>query len=82
MDHGQVFFRHQNLCETLAGNPTPVLTITAQPRSSQREDVEELCMLSHDRAMSLFAFFCFFLLLLLYCVCVCVCVCACVFVCV
>ena len=46
VDHSQVFFRNQSLCETLAGNPVPLLTITAQPRSSQREDVEELCKLS------------------------------------
>ena len=45
VDHSQVFFRNQSLCETLAGNPVPLLTITAQPRSSQREDVEELCKL-------------------------------------
>ncbi|KAL8577865.1 hypothetical protein ACOMHN_018670 [Nucella lapillus] len=42
VDQSQVFFRHQELCETLAGNPVPLLTITAQPRGSQRQDVEEL----------------------------------------
>ncbi|XP_050403069.1 cytosolic carboxypeptidase 1 [Patella vulgata] len=30
-DTSQIFFRHQKLCETLASNPVPVLTITAQP---------------------------------------------------
>ncbi|XP_070210608.1 cytosolic carboxypeptidase 1-like isoform X2 [Littorina saxatilis] len=42
VDQSQVFFRYQNLCETLGGNQVPVLTITAQPRSNMREDVEEL----------------------------------------
>ena len=43
VDGSQVFYRHQELCETLGGNPVPLLTITSQPRSSQRQDVEEFC---------------------------------------
>lgn len=42
VNHSQVFFRYQQLCETIGGNSVPLLTITAQPRSKQREDVEEL----------------------------------------
>jgi hypothetical protein len=47
VDQNQVFYRHQTLCETISGNSVPLLTITAQPRGSQREDVEELCMYWH-----------------------------------
>ncbi|XP_076444257.1 cytosolic carboxypeptidase 1-like [Babylonia areolata] len=42
VDQSQVFFRHQVLCETLSSNAVPLLTITAQPRGSQRQHVEEL----------------------------------------
>ncbi|XP_052795258.1 cytosolic carboxypeptidase 1-like [Mya arenaria] len=41
VDRDAVFFRRQTLCETLAGNPVPVVTITAQPRTDSREDIEE-----------------------------------------
>lgn len=42
VDQNQVFFRNQTLCETLSGNPVPLLTITAQPQGGLREDVEDL----------------------------------------
>jgi len=41
VDHDQVFFRRQTLCETLAGNPVPVLTITQRPKTDSRESIEE-----------------------------------------
>ncbi|KAH8039122.1 hypothetical protein HPB51_005298 [Rhipicephalus microplus] len=30
-DHGSIFLERQELCRTMAGNPVPLLTITAQP---------------------------------------------------
>ncbi|XP_058851597.1 cytosolic carboxypeptidase 4-like isoform X1 [Acipenser ruthenus] len=33
LDPLKVFFQQQTLCETLAGNPCPIITITAQPPS-------------------------------------------------
>lgn len=41
VDHSQVFFRHHTLCETLGGNAVPLLTITSQPHSRLKEDLEE-----------------------------------------
>lgn len=41
VDCEHVFFRQQTLCETLSGNPVPVLTITARPKSESRESIEE-----------------------------------------
>ena len=41
VDHSQVFFRNQTLCTTISGNPVPVLTITAQPKSYSRDSIEE-----------------------------------------
>ncbi|KAL3865591.1 hypothetical protein ACJMK2_042966 [Sinanodonta woodiana] len=41
-DPSQIFFRKQILCHTMSGNPVPVLTITAKPKSNSREHVEEL----------------------------------------
>ncbi|KAM3828309.1 cytosolic carboxypeptidase 4 [Vipera latastei] len=37
----KVFFRSQTLCHTLAGNPCPLLTITAMPESESRDDLEQ-----------------------------------------
>lgn len=42
VDHSQIFFRNQTLCQTINGNNVPVLTITAQPKSYSRDHVEEL----------------------------------------
>ncbi|KAK3098121.1 hypothetical protein FSP39_016346 [Pinctada imbricata] len=42
LDHNQIFFRRQSLCQTLMGNDVPVLTITARPKSSSKDHVEEL----------------------------------------
>ncbi|KAH3841440.1 cytosolic carboxypeptidase 1-like [Dreissena polymorpha] len=41
VDRDTVFFRRQVLCETLGGNPVPVLTITAQPKTDSRDGVDE-----------------------------------------
>lgn len=37
----KVFFRSQTLCHTLAGNPCPLLTITAMPESESRDELEQ-----------------------------------------
>ncbi|XP_051776799.1 cytosolic carboxypeptidase 4 isoform X1 [Erpetoichthys calabaricus] len=41
LDPEMVFFRHQTLCNTLNGNPCPVITITACPRSQNRNNVQQ-----------------------------------------
>ncbi|XP_069481957.1 cytosolic carboxypeptidase 1 isoform X2 [Ambystoma mexicanum] len=35
----QIYFRHDDLCETLGGNSCPVLTITAMPESNYYEQI-------------------------------------------
>ena len=42
IDQETVFFRKQALCETMSGNPVPVLTITAKPKIYNKEQVEQL----------------------------------------
>ncbi|XP_078313843.1 cytosolic carboxypeptidase 1-like isoform X2 [Crassostrea virginica] len=42
LDHTQIFFRKQTLCNTITGNGVPVLTITAQPKSLAKEFVDDL----------------------------------------
>ncbi|KAJ8417434.1 hypothetical protein AAFF_G00286610 [Aldrovandia affinis] len=42
VDSRKVFFRKQNLCHTLAGNPCPLITITACPESRNWTYVHEL----------------------------------------
>ncbi|XP_019332932.2 cytosolic carboxypeptidase 4 [Alligator mississippiensis] len=37
----KVFYRQQTLCQTLGGNPCPLLTITAMPESKSRNDLEQ-----------------------------------------
>ncbi|KAM4039762.1 cytosolic carboxypeptidase 4 [Anomaloglossus baeobatrachus] len=39
----KVYFKHQTLCHTLGGNPCPLVTITAMPKSSSQRHREELC---------------------------------------
>ncbi|NWU34444.1 CBPC4 carboxypeptidase, partial [Hylia prasina] len=39
----KVYWRQQTLCQTLAGNPCPLLTITAMPESKNRDDLEQFC---------------------------------------
>uniref|UniRef100_A0A8C6ZQ80 tubulin-glutamate carboxypeptidase n=1 Tax=Nothoprocta perdicaria TaxID=30464 RepID=A0A8C6ZQ80_NOTPE len=39
----KVYWRQQTLCQTLGGNPCPLLTITAMPESKKRDDLEEFC---------------------------------------
>ena len=42
VDQESVFYRKQMLCETMSGNPVPVLTITAKPKIYNKEQVEQL----------------------------------------
>ncbi|XP_038603282.1 cytosolic carboxypeptidase 4 [Tachyglossus aculeatus] len=37
----KVYFRHEALCQSLGGNPCPLVTVTATPKSSSSEDVEQ-----------------------------------------
>ncbi|XP_010221764.1 PREDICTED: cytosolic carboxypeptidase 4, partial [Tinamus guttatus] len=37
----KVYWRQQTLCQTLGGNPCPLLTITAMPESKKRDDLEQ-----------------------------------------
>ncbi|XP_064312273.1 cytosolic carboxypeptidase 4 [Phalacrocorax carbo] len=39
----KVYWRQQTLCQTLGGNPCPLLTITAMPDSKKRGDLEQFC---------------------------------------
>ncbi|XP_075711393.1 cytosolic carboxypeptidase 4 [Rhinoderma darwinii] len=39
----RVYFKQQTLCHTLSGNPCPIVTITAMPKSSSQSHREELC---------------------------------------
>ncbi|XP_071096549.1 cytosolic carboxypeptidase 1-like [Haliotis cracherodii] len=41
LDTRQIYYHNQTLCDTLGGNATPVLTITAQPHTLDREGIEE-----------------------------------------
>lgn len=42
VDPAKVFFRQQILCGTLAGNPCPLVTITACPASGGWKDMHQL----------------------------------------
>ncbi|XP_030434866.1 cytosolic carboxypeptidase 4 [Gopherus evgoodei] len=37
----KVYYRQQTLCQTLGGNPCPLLTITAMPESKNSDDLEQ-----------------------------------------
>ncbi|XP_071610403.1 cytosolic carboxypeptidase 4 isoform X1 [Heliangelus exortis] len=39
----KVYWRQQTLCQTLGGNPCPLLTITAMPDSKKSDDLEQFC---------------------------------------
>ncbi|KAM5172866.1 cytosolic carboxypeptidase 4 [Mantella aurantiaca] len=39
----RVYFKQQTLCDTLGGNPCPIITITAKPKSKSKNHKEELC---------------------------------------
>ncbi|XP_065497782.1 cytosolic carboxypeptidase 4 isoform X6 [Caloenas nicobarica] len=39
----KVYWGQQTLCQTLGGNPCPLLTITAMPDSKKRDDLEQFC---------------------------------------
>lgn len=41
-DESEVYVRVQALCDTLRGNPVPVVTVTAQPDDSE-ESLSEFC---------------------------------------
>ncbi|KAG7273212.1 hypothetical protein CRUP_018016, partial [Coryphaenoides rupestris] len=42
LDPAKVFFRQQPLCDSLAGNPCPLVTITACPASRGWRDMHQL----------------------------------------
>ncbi|XP_071424953.1 cytosolic carboxypeptidase 4 [Pithys albifrons albifrons] len=39
----KVYWRQQTLCQTLGGNPCPLLTVTAMPESKNRDDLQQFC---------------------------------------
>ncbi|XP_038956958.1 cytosolic carboxypeptidase 4 isoform X3 [Rattus norvegicus] len=41
IDRREVYFRHDVLCQTLGGNPCPLVTITAFPESNSAEHLEQ-----------------------------------------
>ena len=41
-DQSRIFVQRQVLCQTLAGNNVPLVTITAMPTSNDKEALEEL----------------------------------------
>ncbi|XP_028637487.1 cytosolic carboxypeptidase 4 [Grammomys surdaster] len=41
IDHRKVYFRHDVICQTLGGNPCPLVTITAFPESNSAEHLEQ-----------------------------------------
>ncbi|XP_051004697.1 cytosolic carboxypeptidase 4 [Acomys russatus] len=43
IDPRQVYFRQDVLCQTLGGNPCPLVTITAFPESNNSEHLERFC---------------------------------------
>lgn len=43
----KVYYRQQTLCQTLGGNPCPLLTVTAMPESKSRDDLEQFCKYLH-----------------------------------
>ncbi|XP_070542811.1 cytosolic carboxypeptidase 1-like isoform X3 [Ptychodera flava] len=40
-DYGNIYYKIQTLCETIGGNPCPVLTITSYPLSKDKEGIEQ-----------------------------------------
>ncbi|XP_077330096.1 cytosolic carboxypeptidase 4 [Lithobates pipiens] len=42
-DPQRVYFKQQTLCDTLGGNPCPIVTITAMPKSRSKNHKEEFC---------------------------------------
>ncbi|XP_066504830.1 cytosolic carboxypeptidase 4, partial [Hoplias malabaricus] len=42
VDHRSIYFRQQTLCKTLAGNPCPLITLTASPSSRTWRDLHQL----------------------------------------
>ncbi|XP_072258804.1 cytosolic carboxypeptidase 4 isoform X2 [Pyxicephalus adspersus] len=42
-DPQRVYFKQQTLCDTLGGNPCPIVTITAMPKSKSKNSKEEFC---------------------------------------
>jgi len=48
-DSSNIYYRNQSLCETVAGNTVPLLTITSHPVTYDRDGVEQLSMsLTHE----------------------------------
>lgn len=48
-DPNQVCYKHQTLCETLSGNPVPLITITAAKSSSDEQLTTETSTLPQDK---------------------------------
>ncbi|XP_074141325.1 cytosolic carboxypeptidase 4 [Sminthopsis crassicaudata] len=42
VNHKKIYFHHQVLCQTLGGNPCPLVTITAMPESNSSDHVQQL----------------------------------------
>ncbi|XP_044516073.1 cytosolic carboxypeptidase 4 [Gracilinanus agilis] len=42
VNHKKVYFQHQVLCQTLGGNPCPLVTITAMPESNSSDHLQQL----------------------------------------
>ncbi|XP_068131262.1 cytosolic carboxypeptidase 4 isoform X2 [Hyperolius riggenbachi] len=42
-DPQRIYFKQQTLCDTLGGNPCPMVTITAMPKSKSKNHKEEFC---------------------------------------
>ncbi|XP_068954645.1 cytosolic carboxypeptidase 4 [Petaurus breviceps papuanus] len=41
VNHKKVYFQHQVLCQTLGGNPCPLVTITAMPESNSSDHLQQ-----------------------------------------
>ncbi|KAM4749036.1 cytosolic carboxypeptidase 4 [Rhinophrynus dorsalis] len=42
-DSKKIYFKQQTLCQTLGGNPCPLITITAMPHTKSERYIQELC---------------------------------------
>lgn len=56
----EVFFRQQKLCDTLAGNSCPIVTVTASPVSTTWKDMNQFREFSHLCAIVFFSLVQFF----------------------
>jgi len=44
-DSSNIYYRNQSLCETVAGNSVPLLTVTSHPLTYDRDGVQQLSTL-------------------------------------